>query len=262
MILVSDNLQVTNPVVSKAMAALDPQPVCDLVRQCLERGAQAIDINSGPLGKGSSDKMAFLVETVQEMTDAPLLLDTANPLAMEAGLTVSKKPVIINGFSLEPVKMARILPLAKKHDADIIGYLLNADSSVPLNADERLNIASRIIQAIEKEGISPDRLIIDPVLVPLTWQQGPYQAMEVLTTLKMLPELFGFPVRSIVGLSNLTSGANSLKKRMFMEGVYLPMLSAAHLTLVLMNMFHPETVAIAQACKMLKQNSIFSWESV
>ena len=262
MILVSDNLQVTNPVIANAMTALDPQPVVTLVRGCLERGANAIDINSGPLGKGSADKMAFLVKTVQEITDAPLLLDTANPMAMEAGLAVSRKPLIINGFSLEPVKMTSILPLARKYDADIVGYLLNADSSVPMNADERLVIASRLLQAVEDEGIAPEKLIIDPVLVPLTWIHGPFQALEVLTTLKMLPDLFGFPVKSIVGLSNLTSGANSKKKRIVMERIYLPMLFSVNVTLVLMNMFHTETVSIANACNMLKQNTIFSWETV
>jgi len=37
---------------------------------------------------------------------------------------LSKNRVIINGFSLEPLKLERILPLAKEYNVDIVGFLL------------------------------------------------------------------------------------------------------------------------------------------
>ncbi|MBU0993600.1 MAG: dihydropteroate synthase [Proteobacteria bacterium] len=262
MMLVADNMQVINATVSKAMEDMNSGPIRALAAKCSARGAHAIDVNSGPLGKGAKQKMAFLIESVQEVTALPILIDTANPVAMEAGLAVSRNPVIINGFSLEPVKMAGILPLAKKYNADIIGYLLNSDSSVPLDSGERLTIASQLLAAIEEEGISPERLIIDPVIVPLSWEQGTFQAMEVLSTLKLLPEVLGYPVRTIAGLSNLTSGSKCYKKSIWMENIYLPMLATANLSMVLLNIFHDETVAVAKTCRILEEGKIFSWESI
>jgi 5-methyltetrahydrofolate corrinoid/iron sulfur protein methyltransferase len=72
------------------------------------------------------------------MCPLPLVLDTTNPLALDAGLAVRDGPSIINGFSMEPHKLDRILPLAAKYDADIVGYLLDPKSQVPTEPDEMM----------------------------------------------------------------------------------------------------------------------------
>lgn len=51
-----------------------------------------------------------------------------------------------------------------------------------------------------KAGIQPQRLIIDPVVAPLVWQDGNLQNMEVLEVIRTLPDLLGFPVRTIAGM--------------------------------------------------------------
>ncbi len=85
MILVADNLQVTNPIIATAIDQLNPEPIQDLVKKCESAGAQAIDINPGPLSKIPEKKMTFRVEAVLSVTRLPLLLDTSNPKALEAG---------------------------------------------------------------------------------------------------------------------------------------------------------------------------------
>lgn len=260
MIITADNLQITNKTIEKALEEKLPEPIIKMVRRCEKAGAQAIDINSGPLGRHPEETMQFLVNTVQGVSELPILIDTANPVAMEAGLSVCKNPVTINGFSLEPKKIERILPLAKKYNADIIGYLLYSNSHVPQDMTERLNIASEILEISQAAGIGTEKLIIDPVLVPLSWQNGKTQAFEVLEVIRHLPELLGFPVRTIIGLSNLTTGRGYKEKRLLFEKTYLPMLSAAGLDMVLLNIFHDETVEVAKACNRLKDDKIFSWE--
>ena len=260
MIITADNLQITNKKIEMALQQKSKGPIQEMVQKCEAEGAEAIDINSGPLGKHPEEAMQFYVKTVQEATNLPILIDTANPRAMEAGLSVCKNPAIINGFSLEPKKVDGILPLAKKYNTDIIGYLLYPNSQVPHDAGERLNIASEILERALSEGIEKERLIIDPVLVPLTWQNGKQQAKDVLEVIRHLPDLFGFKVRTIIGLSNLTTGAGRKEKRIRFEKAYLPMIAAAGLDMVLMNVFHKETVDIAKACNALMDDKIFSWE--
>jgi len=259
MILISDNLQITHPDIDRAVQELDPGPVQDLVRRCVVAGADAIDINSGPLVREPEKKMAFLVAAVQSVTDLPVLLDTTNPRAMEAGLRASKGRTVINGFSLEPAKLERILPLAGKYDVDIIGYLLYPNSHVPNDASERLGVAVALFQAFQKAGVDPERLIIDPVVAPVMWENGNRQDMAILSVIRTLPDLLGFPVRTIAGLSNLTTGRGPRVKKRLLESAYLPMLAEAGLTMALMNILHTETVQTARACEALVRDRIFTW---
>ena len=260
MILIADNLQITQPVIEGAIAALDPKPIQELVLACLKAGAQMIDINTGPLPREGDKKMAFLVNSVQEVCSLPVVLDTVNPLAIEAGLQAARNKVIINGFSLEPHKLEHILPLAKKYEADIIGYLLTPKGHVLPNAAERLQVAVELLAEFEKAGLEKDRLVIDPLIVPVIWQDGHLQAGQVLRTIQSLPEVLGFEVRTVAGLSNLTAGARGHLRRFLLERVYLNMLAAVGLDMVLLNVLHPETVAAAKAGDALLGGKPFAWD--
>jgi 5-methyltetrahydrofolate corrinoid/iron sulfur protein methyltransferase len=263
MILVADNLQITNPVIFQALEEMNPEPIRSLIIKCIAAGAQMVDINAGPLTRAPEQKMSFLVETVQSVTTVPLLLDTTNPRALEAGLKVAIPPVIINGFSLEPVKLEKILPLAGMFDADIIGYLLHPHGQVPREEAERMEIAIALFDSYRKAGLSPDRLIIDPIIAPVLWENGHLQDAGILSVIRQLPDLLGFPVRTIAGLSNLTSGGQGTsEKRLLLERAYLAMLAASGLTVALMNILHTETVKVARACDALLTEKIFTWEDL
>lgn len=261
MIFVADNLQITDPVIDQSVKQEDPAPIQALVRRCEAAGAEAIDINSGPMTK-TPEKMGFMVAAVQAVTDLPVLIDTANPLAMTEGLRASRKTSIINGFSLEPVKLAEILPLAGEFDVEIIGYLLDSHSHVPPDAAGRLEVAMAVFEAAGSAGVPPSRLIIDPVVAPAAWTDGVVQNREILSVIRQLPDLIGEPVRTIGGLSNLTTGGAPLSKRRLLERSYLPMLAAAGLSFALMNVLHEETMAVARACRALTSGGIFAWEAL
>ncbi len=260
--LIADNIQITNRRIEKALAEMDPYPIQELAVKCEKAGAQALDINSGPLLRDPDKKMLFLVEAVQEVSDLPVLLDTANPRAIEAGLLANRKKAVINGFSMEPVKLESILPLAKRFEADIIGYLIYPDSHVPSDSSERLNIAVDLYQECQKRGIDKEQLIIDPVILPMTWQSGNLQNMEILSVISRLPELLGFNVRTIAAISNLTTGQGPKEKKLLLERTYLSMLAASGLSMVMLNMFHSETIQTANACRQFLEPKVFSWEEM
>jgi 5-methyltetrahydrofolate corrinoid/iron sulfur protein methyltransferase len=262
MLCVADNIQITRPAIQEALRNFSGQAITDCVTACEENGANMIDINTGPLTRNPDEGMRFMVETVQQATALPLMLDTANPKAMEAGLSVCRNPVFINGFSLEPRKLETMLPLAVRHGVPIVGYLLNPDSSVPANAHERLAIALTLFDHCQSQGLPPEHLIIDPVLVPLLWADGAIQAMEVLDVIRTLPDLLGFPVKTIVGLSNLTTGTRDTTKKTLMETTYAAMLCASGLDMVLMNIQRKETVKTVKAASILMKRGIFSWGEV
>lgn len=260
--LIGDNLRITKTDIQEALKAKDPRPVQDLVKLCVKKGASAIDVNTGPLGKMPEAGMTFFIEAVESVTDLPLLIDTSNPDAMKAGLAAANNRAIINGFSLEPRKIERILPLAKAYDADIVGFLLYPDSRVPKDAAQRFEIAIELFERAEAAGVAKERVIIDPIVPPLAWEDGIVQARAVLEVIHMLPDLLGFSVQTIGGVSNLTTGAGDKKKKNLMEQNYVAMLAAAGLDYALLDILNDETVAAAKAAGILVGEDVFSWGMV
>lgn len=258
--IIADNIQITHHKINRAIEVWDPVPIQELVKKAEAQGAEAIDINSGPLSRNGEEKMVFLVNAIQAVSDLPVLLDTVNVRAIKAGLLANRKTAVINGFSLEPEKLKQILPLAKEFEVDIIGYLLFPNGHVPPDSESRLNVAVDLYKAFLKAGVAKEHLIIDPVLAPLMWQQGNQHARDVLLVIQSLPDLLGFSVRTIAALSNLTTGNTSRENKILLERTYLPMLVAGGLSMLMLNIFHAETVQTAKVSSTLIGNSVFAWE--
>jgi len=121
-------------------------------------------------------------------------------------------------------------------------------------------VAVDLYQAFQKTGLPDERLIIDPIVAPLMWQDGKNQDVEILSVLKNLPDLLGFPVKTIAGLSNLTTGKGPKGKKRLLETAYLGMLAGAGLNMVLLNVLHRETMEVAGACRIITQPGVFTWE--
>jgi 5-methyltetrahydrofolate corrinoid/iron sulfur protein methyltransferase len=261
MIIIADNLHIINPSIAKAMEELDAAPIQDLARRCIQAGAHALDINCGPLPRLPEKRMTFWVEAVRAVTDLPLMLDTTSARGMEAGLAASGKGTIINGFSLEPEKRASILPLAQQYESDIVGYLLYPDSSVPMDEEEMMALAVSLFEAFCGAGLDPSRLIVDPVIAPMTWQEAGRHNRAVLSVIRNLSDLLGTRVRTIAGLSNLASGGMSAARKIALEQAFMPMLAAAGLDMVLINVQHAPSMATAKICDMLLGEKIFAWSA-
>ena len=262
MICAADNLQILRPSVQQAVERRDPELIAALVHRMAAAGAEAIDINAGPCARAPSQIASFLVTAVEESCRLPILIDTANPVAMAAGLAAARRRPILNGFSLEPRKLEQILPLAVEADVDIVGYLLDADGHVPADAQGRLAAALSLFEAAAAKGLAPERIIVDPIVIPLSWQDGAGQVQAVLDVLRMLPDLMGMPVRTVAGLSNLTAGAPAGAPRQRVESVFLSMMAAAGLSMVLLDVFRSKTMKTAAACRALVSGEVFSWASL
>ncbi|MCA1792907.1 MAG: dihydropteroate synthase [Desulfobacteraceae bacterium] len=260
--LIADNLRITKPDIRHALKHLDPGPVQALVKKCVARRPYAIDVNTGPLGKYSEQGMRFFMDAVQGVTDLPLLIDTANPAAMEAGAKAAKNRIILNGFSLEPRKLKTILPLAREFDADIVGFLLYPDSRVPRDAVQRFDIVLELMEKAEAAGVAKERVIIDPVIPPLAWADGIFQVGQVLQVIRTLPDLLGFPVKTIGGISNLGTNAPDKGNRLIIEQSYIAMLASAGLDYALLDILNADLVRAAQVSDILATQDIFSWGMV
>mgnify|MGYP000845338011 FL=1 len=245
--LAADNLHALNPIVSEALRKLDPKPLQDLVKRCEVPGVHYIDINPGYLSARNEDRMAFMVEAVQEVTQRRLILDSPNPRLLAKGLAVCREKPILNALSLEERKIEEILPLAAEHGTQLVLLLMDERSMVPPTMEGRLAIAAELRERAVGAGLREEDLIFDPVLPNLTWLDGAAQVKEVVRAVRMLSgwSLFPEPVRTMVGLSNLRSGQRHLYP-VSVETSCLTMLAGAGLSMALANVLQPELTTAYQ----------------
>ena len=262
MLLIADNLHIMNPVVAKALQARNPVPLKKIAEHCTKVNAYAMDINLGPLKHNREEVITFVIEAVQDSFSGRLVLDSIQAEVIAQGIKICKQPPIINGFSLEENKLQTILPLAAEYQADIVGFLLDEQGKIPSGTEERLAVASRLVAAAEEQGVPPEKIIIDPVLVPLTWQDGTHYNRALIETIQMLNQVFGQPTRTIAGLSNIGAGAPDSTKRQTAEAAFIFMLAASHLDYILMNATQESSLTALNLSQLLLAEKVFTWQEV
>lgn len=236
MLLAADNIHGLNPTVAEAMRTLNPLPIQDLVKKCEEAGAEFIDINPGYLSRKNEDRMAFLVETVQETSPLRLILDSPNARILEKGMAACRTMPILNAISMEEHKLKEILPIAAAHQAELVVLLMNEKCFSPVSVEEKVALALEIRDRSMSAGLSHDNLIFDPILPSLSWDDASARIAAAATIVRLLSSgaLFDRPAKTMCGLSNLRSGF----RRRFpwsIQQTCLAMLAGAGLDIVLAN---------------------------
>jgi len=90
MIGIGECIHIISQSVKNAVENRDKAFIQDLAKRQADKGAAYLDLNIGPQKKTGAEVMPWMVETIQEVTDLPLSLDTTNAVAIEAGLKVCK----------------------------------------------------------------------------------------------------------------------------------------------------------------------------
>jgi cobalamin-dependent methionine synthase I len=256
MILAADNLTGADPVVAQALKDLDPIPLQALARRCAGAGAQLLDLNSGYLSRRMEDRMAFLVEAVQAVTDLPLILDSPNPRVLAGGLAVCRDKPILNAVTLEENKLQEILPLAAAHQTRVVLLLLDERSFPPPTLEGKLALAVELRERALAAGLTDGQLIFDPVLPNLRWPDAWPQTGAGFKTVRYLASgsLFGVPVSTMAGLSNLRSGLRKIYP-VQLEMTVLALMAGAGLGLALVDVLNPALREQLQILTQVMDNS-------
>ena len=200
MILIGENLNIMSQTLGPALRGRDPGPIQEMARKETEAGIDYIDLNIGPARKAGDELMAWVVNTVQEVTDKPLSLDTTNPVAMEAGLKVFKGTALIN--SISPARADEEFPFVQKYNADMIGLLWGLEG-MPRDADERAMLTMDLVMTANAMGIPNEKIWIDPIASPISVEIN--QVKACVEFMSMLQEIAP-GCKSTVGLSNISNG--------------------------------------------------------
>ncbi len=241
MLLVGENLNIMSRTIGPALRERNPRPIQQLAQAEAEAGIDYLDLNIGPARKAGDELMTWLVNTIQEVSDQPLSLDTANPVAIEAGLKVCWRRALVNSVSLQPERLEQTLPLVKKYNADMIGLLWGVEG-MPRDANERCLLAVDLVYKANQLGIPNEAIWIDPIVTPVSVEINQVRAcLEFMSMLKDIAP----GCNSIVGLSNISNGTPA-HLRPYLNRTYLIMLMKYGLYSAIVDAFDAELIRIAR----------------
>lgn len=178
-------------------------------------GARVLDVNAGIPGEDEAGLLANVVRAVLEVVDVPLCIDSSTPEALEAVLPLCEGKALINSVTGEQESLERLLPLAKKHGAAVIG-MANDDTGISMDPRVRLEAARTVVEAAADHGIPREDVVIDPLA--MTVGADPNAAKAALETIRLVREELG--VNLSCGASNVSFG---LPDRHGIDAAFLPM---------------------------------------
>ncbi len=206
-------------------------------------GADILDINMGVPGINEPDMLRRAVQIVQNAVDLPLSIDSTNPEAIEAALEEIEGKALINSVTADDEKLDRILPLAKRFGAAVLGLTLD-ERGIPETAEQRLELARKIVNRALEHGLRHEDIFIDPLT--LTVSAEPERSSQTLRALRMIKDELG--VTTVLGVSNVSYG---LPNRSLVNRTFLSMALQNGLDLPILNPFSESSRETIHACNLL-----------
>lgn len=201
MILIGENVHTQSKVINGAIESRNPEPIQKLASQEAEAGADYLDLNLGPLLNDPEETVQWVINTVQEVSDLPLSIDTPSAVAMEAGLKLCKKRAVINSANGMQDSKEKMLPLAAKYPADVI-LLTFDEKGVPATADDRAESILETVDYANELGISTENIWIDAILYPIITNQD--HVVQYIEFIKIIEDVLP-GAKTATGISNVSS---------------------------------------------------------
>lgn len=220
-----------NPTGRKKVLAALQEGNFDIIREDavkqVEAGADILDVNAGVPGADEAALITKMLQMVMDVTDVPLCIDTADPEALAAALSIYEGKALVNSVNGEERSLNSVLPLVQEHGAAVIGLCMD-DDGIPETAEARLAVAGKIIERAARLGIEPQDVIIDPLA--LTMGADSSAGRVALDTIEMVVEEFG--VNVTMGASNISFG---MPDRKYINSTFIAMAIHAGLTCPITN---------------------------
>jgi 5-methyltetrahydrofolate--homocysteine methyltransferase len=232
-----------NPTGRKVFSQAIREGRTDLVvqdaRAQAQGGAMALDVNVGVPLVDEAAMLEKAVLAVQNVTDLPLVIDSANVHALERGIRAFPGRPLVN--SVDPVreKADFLLPIIKRYGCAVVGMC--AESEIPERAIDRVRNAEKILKMCEEYGISKESVVFDCISIPVS--AAPEAAAQTIDTIRIISRELG--CATTLGLSNVSFG---LPLRKSVHNTFLAQAIAAGLDSAICNAIDPllqETVAAA-----------------
>jgi len=262
MIIIAERINGMFTDVKQAMADKDKKIIQDLAQKQTEAGATYLDVNVGTAAADQEGAIQWLVETIQQNCSTPLCLDSQKSNVIKAGLKVinAENGVILNST-----------PLNKKTDEDVLDKFIEMaqqagpkasiialtmdKNGVPQDIDTRVAIAAEIVSKAIEKGFGSQRLLIDPIVLPVKVPNAQVQPGNILSAIDQIKYLSDPPPHITLGLSNISQGAT---ERSLINRVFLAMAVSNGLDSAILDVFDENLMNELATAEMLMNKQIYS----
>ena len=197
-----------------------------------EKGVHILDVN---VGLPDIDETAMLKSAVcelQAIIDLPLQIDTADITAMETALRRYNGKAMINSVNGKQESMAAIFPLVKKYGGVVVALTLD-ENGIPPTAQERVEIAKKILATASEYGIDKKDIIFDTLAMTISADSS--AARATIDALRTIKNELG--CHTSLGVSNVSFG---LPNRDAVNSTFFAMALSNGLSAAIMNPYSAE----------------------
>jgi 5-methyltetrahydrofolate corrinoid/iron sulfur protein methyltransferase len=251
MFIIGEKINATRKSIDAAVREGNAVHIQEVAKAQELAGAHALDVNCGTVPAAEEpETLKWLVRTVQEVSDLPLCIDSANSEALAAGLAEHKGKPLINSISGETARYNSVLPLVKQYGAGVIA-LCNDDRGLPSSKEAALEVGDSLVNRLMKDGIPVDDIYLDPLVRTLATSPE-----TVIDTLEVMRELsHRFPgLHFVSGLSNVSYG---LPERRHLNRAFVVMSIAYGLDAVIADPLDRQFIALIYASEALMNKDRF-----
>jgi cobalamin-dependent methionine synthase I len=247
LLIIGQDMHIMNPALFQSLENRDRSILAQMARKQVKAGVHALDLNLGP-AKKSNQRFPWVVETIQKTVNVPLFI-SSRVLAQPETLNQLQKTATINSVTADPETLAADMEKAKKYSARLV-VLLVRPGLTPFSVDERLQVAGEVLETASRINFPFMDLYLDPLFHihpdPVTWQlsRGLPDIDSVLETIRMLPQLAGENINTLVALSSASQFLPPAE-RTGLHRRLLPLLAAAGLNAVILNAHDSRLMKIA-----------------
>ena len=184
-----------------------------------QAGAHYLDVNVDEISLKTVEQretMAWLVGYVRSLTTLPISVDSSDISVIETGLAAvtgagDGRPML-NSASLE---RAEAVDLAAEYRARVI-VTAAGEAGMPSDAAERIDNASRMVDAAHEAGIDTGDIFVDPLVFPIS-VDGSF-GLHTLDAIRAIRHCFGPEIHITGGMSNVSFG---IPARRLMNTVFI-----------------------------------------
>jgi 5-methyltetrahydrofolate--homocysteine methyltransferase len=180
-------------------------------------GAHYLDVNVDEFSTDVQQRvelMGWTVNTVQQVTDLPVAIDSSNMEILESGLNAAAESgsrTMVNSVSLERFDA---IDTAKSHNAVVIASA-SGKEDLPSDVDGRMSNLQELMPELKNRGFEDPEIHIDPLVLPISTDSR--NGKGFLEAVSRIRREYGSSVHIVAGLSNVSFG---MPKRKLINQVF------------------------------------------
>ncbi|ADL12785.1 methyltetrahydrofolate cobalamin methyltransferase [Acetohalobium arabaticum] len=247
MIIVGELINTSREGIEPAVKDRDTEFIQDLAKKQEEAGADYIDVNCGTLIDEEQEALEWLVNTVQEVVDVPLCIDTPDPKAMDRALAAHDGKALVNSITAEEERFNETLEIIQKHDAQVVALVMD-DGGMPDGIEDRTRVGKKLIEDLTDAGMDMDDIYVDPIIQPIgTDQEVGQHILEAIDEITSEYE----DVHITCGLSNISHG---LPQRKLLNRTFVTLAMAKGMDSAIIDPLDPKIMALITTANTLLGN--------